>query len=93
MINIVGSLFQVFYWLLIARLLLSWIPIQSPSKTVREIIGVIYDITEVYLRPFRNLVPSIRTRNGYLDISPIIGLVVLNIIRNLVISFLRRGGF
>lgn len=86
--NIVAMIFDLFYWLLIGRLLLSWIQLPQTNKTLHEIKVVIFKVTEFYLRPFRNLIPAIRTQSGYLDISPIIGLIALNFIRRIVLSLL-----
>lgn len=91
-LNIVGvvyQLFEVFRWLIIIRIILSWIPISPSSRFISDLKEVIFSITEVYLKPFRSLIPPL----GGLDFSVIIGLIALHFIRDFVISLLRSGGF
>ncbi|SHJ62100.1 YggT family protein [Anaerobranca californiensis DSM 14826] len=94
MIGVVNRLFEAFYWLLIIRILFSWIPVSPTNRTLYEFKSVIYKITEFYLRPFRNLIPPIGSGGAYIDISPIIGFIALNFIRQIVIGILSSiGGF
>lgn len=74
--------FQVYTWLLIARILLSWIR----HNPYNPIIRFIYEITEPYLGIFRRIVPPI----GVMDLSPIVAFLVLDfIIRPLVLYLVR----
>lgn len=74
--------FQVYTWLLIGRILLSWIR----HNPYNPIIRFIYEITEPYLGIFRRIVPPI----GALDLSPIVAFLVLDfIIRPLVLYLVR----
>lgn len=93
LVGVVDQLFIIFRWLLIIRIISSWIPISYSNKMLYEIREVIFNITEFYLRPFRNLIPPLRTQGGYMDLSPIIGYVVLEFIRQFVIGLLKSGGF
>ncbi|HLT58368.1 MAG: YggT family protein [Limnochordales bacterium] len=80
LIRLVNTLFDVYSWLLIARILLSWLPVDPYNPAVRFIARV----TEPYLRLFRGLLPPV----GALDLSPIIALLVLNLARRLAINLL-----
>lgn len=93
MVNIVNTLFDVFYWLLIARIIFSWVQVSPANRTLYDIRAVIFNITEFYLRPFRKIIPPIGGGGGYIDISPIIGFIALNFIRSIVLGILYRGGF
>ena len=78
------------YWILIlAYILLSWIEMfggRIPySRTTSAIIGFIRDAAEPYLRIFRRLLPPI----GGLDLSPIIGILVLVFVGDLVANIIR----
>ncbi|MBO8142356.1 MAG: YggT family protein [Firmicutes bacterium] len=78
--RLVNSLFDVYTWLVLARVLLSWIPVDPYNPAVRFIARV----TEPYLRFFRGLLPPV----GALDLSPIVALFVLRLIRRLVLDII-----
>jgi YggT family protein len=75
---ILSTLLQVYIWLLIARLLLSWFP--NPPDALRPVYAFLYTITEPVLRLVRPLVPPLRMGMTALDLSPIIVFVVLQIL-------------
>ncbi len=63
-------LVQVANLLLIARVLMSWFPnLDYRNPLVR----FLYDVTEPFLRPLRQLVPP----QGGFDLSPLIAFVIL----------------
>ena len=74
---ILSTLLQVYIWLLIGRLLLSWFP--NPPDALRPVYAFLYAITEPVLRLVRPLVPPLRIGMMALDLSPIIVFVVLQI--------------
>ncbi len=80
LIRLVDMLFQVYSWLLIIRILLSWFPVDPYNPAVQFIARV----TEPFLRVFRGILPPF----GALDLSPILAFFVLNLARRLVINVL-----
>jgi YggT family protein len=66
-VNIIAYLGNIYWWLIIAYVLLSWVP-NIRGSFVGELLG---KIVEPYLTPFRKVIPPI---GGILDISPIIAL-------------------
>ncbi len=78
----VNNIFNLFYFLIILRIFLSWIRTlnwgNSPWRELRQ-------ITDLYLDLFRRVIPPV---NG-LDFSPIIAIIALNIIQYVVITILR----
>lgn len=74
--------FEVYSWLIIIRVFLSWIP-HDPYK---PIFRFIYEITEPFLAPFRKLIG----RTMAIDFSPIIAIVVLRLIESLVLNLLNN---
>jgi YggT family protein len=68
--NIIGNLGSLYRWLLIAYILLSWVP-NIRDSTVGVLLG---KIVEPYLAPFRKIIPPI---GGMLDLSPIIAFIAL----------------
>lgn len=55
------------------------------SRWSDAVLGFLRDVCEPYLRIFRRFIPMI----GPLDISPIVGLLVLQIVGNIVVSAVR----
>ena len=72
------------YWLILfAKILLSWIP-PSSSGSFRKVQGVLDDLTEPVLRPVRGLLPPMRMGMMALDLSPILVFVVIVILRSAI---------
>jgi YggT family protein len=64
---------------IIARALLSWFPNIDPRNPLVEfLIG----ITEPILAPIRSIMP----RMGMLDLTPMVAIIVLQVIRGVIIS-------
>jgi YggT family protein len=70
--SIIVVLVNIYSFVILARVLMSWINVDPYSPLAR----VIYDLTEPVLAPARNLLPPA----AGLDFSPIIVLVVLQIL-------------
>ena len=77
--HVFSTLLQIYTWILIARLLLSWFP--HPPDWARPIYTFLYVVTEPVLRIVRPLVPPLRMGGMALDLSPILVFVVLSILR------------
>lgn len=79
----INNIFNLFYFLIILRIFLSWIPSikweNNPWKTVRS-------VTDLYLDLFRRIIPPFQG----LDFSPIIAIIVLQILQNVVIHILLQ---
>ena len=83
LINFVDILFQVLYLAILARVILSWFPVR-PGNPFFTLAVIINQITEPVLAPFRRIIPTI----GMMDISPIVALLVLNLLQRVVIGAL-----
>lgn len=86
---IVDTAFTVYYWLIIARIIFSWIPISS-TGVLEQVRSFTFDITEPYLDLFRKILPMVNLGGMGLDLSPIIGLIVLAFIHRIVIVLLMQ---
>ncbi len=80
LISIVSTIFNVYIYIVIARVLLSWIP-HNPSQPIFKFI---YETTEPVMAPFSRLIPSM----GGIDFSPIMVIFVIEIVRKIVLSLL-----
>ncbi len=78
--NTIEMLIQIYSLIILARVLMSWINVDPNSQLGR----VIFDLTEPVLAPVRNLMPPA----AGLDFSPIIVMVLLQIIGQMIVSAL-----
>jgi YggT family protein len=76
---IICILLWAYFFVLLARVLLSWIPV-PPRGALSRIASFVYEITEPVLRPLRNLLPPLRMGAMGLDLSPIILFIVIQIL-------------
>jgi len=84
--TVISLLFKVYEFLLLIRVLLSWININPYRPTINHpAVRVLERITDPVLMPFRRLIPPV---GGTIDISPAIALIVLEIVRYILIRVL-----
>lgn len=83
-IRAVNLLFQIMEYAILARVLLSWIPLPDNQFT-----RVLYQITEPILGPVRSLLnKSPIGRNSMMDFSPIVAFLLIGFVRNFIINLL-----
>ena len=73
---------QVLNLAIVARILLSWIPIDRNNR----LIVFLYEITEPILGPIRRVMPSM----GGLDLSPMIALILIQVAERVLLTILAR---
>ena len=71
LIFVVNSFFQIYFWLILVRCLLSFVP---SIDWYKQPYMALKDTTDLYLNLFKKLVPPF----GGLDFSPIIAVIVLH---------------
>ena len=81
LIYLIDIFFTLLNLAILARVLLSWVRV-SPYHPAVELL---YRITEPILAPLRRVIPSI----GMMDISPIIALLLLQIIQEVLVAIIR----
>ena len=81
LVSFIQILFIALNIAILARILLTWIPIDPFHPIVR----ILNQITEPILGPARRIIPPI----GGIDFSPIIVLFLLTIVERLLLNFLR----
>ncbi|MGM1046510.1 YggT family protein [Paenibacillus uliginis N3/975] len=79
---IVGVLFQIYFYMILVYVLMSWLP-NVRESFIGELLG---KFVEPYLAPFRRFIPPIM---GMIDISPIIALFVLQLAQRGVYAILE----
>jgi len=81
MIQAIDKFFQILYYLILIRIILSWIPSLRDSSIGR----VIYNFTEPILGPVRGMIDNSPIGGGMmLDFSPVIALFIMNIACNIL---------
>lgn len=85
--NIIDIVFRLLYIFILIRVVLSFISIPVNNIT-RPILNFIYDVTEPLLKLVRNILPPVMIGGIGLDLSPIVAILLLQIIHTIVNSVL-----
>jgi len=82
----VGALFEVYIVLIFAYILLNLLfsfGMRMPyARWTDSVLSFLRDVSEPYLRLFRRLIPTI----GMIDLSPVVAIIVLYVIRTLLVD-------
>ena len=81
--RLVQTLFNFYSFLVLAYCLLSWFPIRS-GGLMEDIGAVLQSIVGPYLNLFSRFLPPM----GGIDWSPVLAILVLNLLENLIIRLL-----
>jgi YggT family protein len=84
----VAALFLVYIILILLNILISWIPRMPYTPWLRATLDFITDTTNPYLNLFRRILPPIGGGGFGLDLSPMIGIIVLYILRAVVVGLI-----
>ena len=88
-IDSIESFLQVFVYvyslLILGYIITSWVRMPY-SVWLNRIQRFLYDVCDPYLRIFRRFLPPL----GPLDLSPMVGIFVLLIVQNVLVSLLHR---
>lgn len=80
-IALVNLAFQILNILILARIIMSWVPGLGPYHPA---VRAVHQITSPILDPIRRLMPPV----GGLDLSPMIAILLLYLARNLLVQAL-----
>ncbi|MCK8823702.1 YggT family protein [Fuchsiella alkaliacetigena] len=84
-IQLIRFVFRIYTWILIARVISTWVSPPTHNPNVRKILRFIYQVTEPILAPLRQLLP---TRGIGIDLSPIVAFILIRIIETSLIRIL-----
>lgn len=79
---LLSLVFNIIYFVLVIRIILSWVG----ADPYNEIVRIIYTITDPILAPFRRL----PLQMGGIDFSPIVAFIVLNVLKNFTVNILLQ---
>jgi YggT family protein len=82
----VSALFIVYIILIFARVLMSWIPRIPRSATLRPVLDFVTDTTDPYLNLFRRILPPVGAGGMAIDLSPMLGIVLLFVLQALIVG-------
>jgi YggT family protein len=80
--RLIGLLLEAYFWIIIARAVLSWV---SPDP-YNPIVRFLYRVTEPVLRPIRERLPTVAMG---LDLSPVVVLLAIKVAEWVVVDNLR----
>ena len=84
------TIIDIYFWIILATVILSWLVafniVNRTNPTVRQIGYGLQRLTEPLLGPIRRLLPDL----GGIDISPVILLLVLQVVRYFVAYYGMR---
>jgi YggT family protein len=84
----VSALFLVYTILIFLRILISWIPRMPYNRWLRVGLDFVTETTDPYLNFFRRFIPPLG--GGFaLDLSPVIGLIVLFVARAVIVGLIE----
>ena len=79
---LVSGICTILYWLLFARIIISWFPVDPYHSAVQ----FLHQVTDPLLALFRRLPLQI----GMLDLSPLVAFMALFFVRNVLVGILLR---
>ncbi len=85
------TLITVYTVLIVARIILSYFTRIPYNRVLSAVIGFVVDVTDPYLGLFRRFIPPLRVGGIALDVSPIVALLVLQIVGGIVVNLVAPG--
>jgi YggT family protein len=87
--NYVSAVFVIYIILIFARILLSYIPRIPYTRWGSAIVGFITETTDPFLNFFRRFIPPVGGGGFALDLSPVVGIILLLVAQAVVVSLIR----
>ena len=84
----VNALFTVYIILVFANVLISYIPKVPYNRALRAVLDFVTETTNPYLNLFRRFIPPIGGGGFALDLSPIIGILLLFLLQGLIVGLI-----
>ena len=81
LVSIINLLYWAFWILILARVIISFMRV-SPYQN--DLVRLVYEVTEPVLEPIRRILPPM----GGLDFSPLIALLLLDVLRRILFGVL-----
>jgi YggT family protein len=85
----VSAVFVIYIILIFARILLSYIPRIPYTRWGSAVVGFVTETTDPYLNFFRRFIPPLGGGGFALDLSPVVGIILLLVAQAVVVSLIR----
>jgi len=86
----VETLFLIYTILIFVRVLMSWFTRIPYNTVLNAVLEFVRETTDPYLNLFRRFVPMVRIGPGALDLSPIVAIIVLQIVARIVVGLIAE---
>lgn len=84
----VNALFIVYIALIFASVLISYLPRVPYNRALRAVLDFVGETTRPYLNLFRRFLPPVGGGGFALDLSPVIGIIVLFVLQAIVVGLI-----
>jgi YggT family protein len=84
----VSALFLVYIILIFLSVLSSWIPRMPYNRALRATLDFVKETTDPYLNLFRRFLPPVGGGGFALDLSPMLGVIALFVLRAVIVSLI-----
>ena len=85
----VSALFLVYIILIFLNILSSWVPRMPYNRALRATLDFVKETTDPYLNLFRRVLPPLGGGGLALDLSPMIGVILLFVARSIVVGLIE----
>ncbi|HVC06775.1 MAG TPA: YggT family protein [Solirubrobacterales bacterium] len=86
--NYVDALFTVYIVLIFINILISWLPRVPYNRALRAVLDFVSETTNPYINIFRRFLPPIGGGGFALDLSPMLGVIVLILAQQVVVGLI-----
>src|SRR5690348_4870391 len=87
--NYVGALFLVYVILIFIRIVAGFVPRMPYRPWLKATLDFVDEVTSPYLNFFRRFLPTVGGGGFALDLSPMVGLIVLFVAEAIVVGLIR----
>lgn len=87
LISLLWRLIDAYEMLIVVEAIMSWIP-SAPGSFFYDLHMTIKRLTDPFLDIFRRIIPSFGGSGVAVDFSPIVAIVVLNLIQRLILALI-----
>lgn len=85
----VSALFIVYIVLIFCNIIISYVPRMPHNRPLRAFLDFVTETTNPYLNIFRRFLPPVGGGSFALDLSPMIGLIVLFVAQAILVGLIR----
>lgn len=85
----VSAIFVVYIILIFANILISYVPRMPYYRWLRAVLDFVTETTNPYLNFFRRFLPTFGGGGFALDLSPLVGLIVLFLAQGVIVALIR----